>query len=463
MSKQGVEDLIRARMRARGIGRETIDQFLSLVRRARNTEAAYVPLETVSEPGAQYLYDGLSGLAQDKALQRRGEELLRQAMVIKLNGGRSTTMGGEVPKGVLIAKDGLSYLEIIARQMSALKRVWGVEVPLALMNSFFTHEPTREVISRFDIPVLTFLQSQAPRLREPTWEPLDTGGESDWTPPGHGDVYTSLRSSGLLDELLRKGRRWAFISNLDNLAGVLDPWILGLIDYGEIDFLIEVTDRTEVDRKGGALVLRDGKLDLLEIAQVAPEERDAFMDISRFRVFNTNNVWVDLKALAEAIDWQMFNLPVIRNRKIVAGVEVVQLETAMGAAVGAFARARGLRVGRDRFFPTKKVEDLFLLQSDACALDSDYRLQRNPERPPDLPLRPDVVFEPDFLDSALRIDSRFEDPASVSLVRAVSLHVSGPVYFERDVRVEGRVVIEAPPGETYRIKQGTTLAEGAYL
>ncbi|MEW6533138.1 MAG: UTP--glucose-1-phosphate uridylyltransferase [Thermodesulfobacteriota bacterium] len=462
MNKQGVEDQIRARMRTRGIGGETIEQFLSLVRRARNSESAYVPLDTVLEPDSHYLFDGLSGLAQDKALRQRGEELLGQAVVIKLNGGRSTTMGGEIPKGVLIAKNGLSYLEIIARQMLAFKRARDVEVPLVLMNSFFTHEPTLDVISRFDIPVVTFLQSQVPRLKDATWEPLDTGTENDWTPPGHGDVYTSLRSSGLLDGLLRKGYRWAFISNLDNLAGVLDPWILGLMDYNEIDFLLEVTDRTEVDRKGGTLVLRDGKLDLLEIAQVGPEERDAFMDIHRFRVFNTNNVWVDLKALSEAIDWQMFNLPVIQNRKIVAGTEVVQLETAMGAAVGAFGRARGLRVGRDRFFPTKKVEDLFLLQSDACVLDSAYRLQRNPERPPELSLRPDVVFEPDFLDSALRMDSRFEDPSSVSLVRAVSLHVSGPVYFERDVKVEGRVVIKARPGETYRIKQGTTLTEGTY-
>jgi UTP--glucose-1-phosphate uridylyltransferase len=462
MNNQGVEEQIRARMHSRGIGRETIEQFLGLVRRAHNTESAYVPLDSVSEPSKQYLYDGLSDLAQDKALRQRGGELLGQAVVIKLNGGRSTTMGGEVPKGVLIAKDGLSYLDIIARQMLAFKRTWGIQVPLALMNSFFTHEPTLEVVSRFDIPVVTFLQSQVPRLKEMTWEPLDTGTENDWTPPGHGDVYTSLRSSGLLDELLRKGRRWAFISNLDNLAGVLDPWILGLMDYDEIDFLLEVTDRTEVDRKGGTLVLRDGKLDLLEIAQVAAEERDAFMDIHRFRVFNTNNVWVDLKALSETIDWQMFNLPVIQNRKIVAGTEVVQLETAMGAAVGAFRRARGLRVGRDRFFPTKKVEDLFLLQSDACVLDSAYRLQRNPERLPNLPLRPDVVFEPDFLDSALRMDSCFEDASSVSLVRAVSLHVSGQVYFERDVKVEGKVVIKAPPGETYRIKRGTILTEGVY-
>jgi len=178
-----------------------------------------------------------------------------------------------------------------------MSREWAAEIPLILMNSFFTHVPSMEIVGKSRLPVHTFIQREAPRLLANTLEPLDTGTEEDWTPPGHGDVYFSFRSSGLLEKMLTQGRRWAFISNLDNLAACVEPWILGLIDRDAIELLLEVTPRTNVDRKGGTLVAKNGRLDLLEIAQVAPEDRTAFMDIRRFRVFNTNNVWVDLKAL----------------------------------------------------------------------------------------------------------------------------------------------------------------------
>jgi UTP--glucose-1-phosphate uridylyltransferase len=433
-----------------------------MVSQVRAGGGNYIPLDSVLAPDSNLILEFPSLLNERNELEELGRELLSRAVVIKLNGGRSTTMGGEVPKGILIAKDGRSYLEIIAGQMKALRERWNTEVPLVLMNSFFTHEPTLEITRDLDIPIRTFVQNQVPRLLEDTLAPLDTGTDEDWAPPGHGDVYESLRRSGLLEELLAEDRGIAFISNLDNLAAVPDPWIIGLIHRHEIEFLMEVTDRTEVDRKGGTLVVRHGHLDLLEIAQVAPQEQDRFQDIHQFRVFNTNNVWVDLYALSIALKSGGLDLPIIRNDKTIAGSNVLQLETAMGAAVGSFAGARGLRVARDRFFPTKKVEDLFLLQSDACVLDDMDRLRKNPIRPDDLPLRPKVVFAPDFLDSALHMETRFEDPASVSLVGAESLEVSGPVFFERDVTIEGAVTVRARPGESVRIARGSVLRDNNY-
>jgi UTP--glucose-1-phosphate uridylyltransferase len=460
MKSAGPERRIREKMTERGLPATAVERFLGLVSRVREERSAYIPLDDVSAPDSSLILDPASLAHGVRDLEARGLDLISRTVVIKLNGGRSTTMGGEVPKGTLIAKDGRSYLDIIAGQMKAFERKWGSAAPLVLMNSFFTHEPTLEIVRGFDIPVRTFIQSQVPRLLKDTLEPLDTGTEEDWAPPGHGDVYDSLKWSGLLDRLLAEGRTIAFISNLDNLAATLEPWILGLIGEQRAEFLMEVTPRTESDRKGGTLVVRNGRLDLLEIAQVAPEEKERFMEIDEFPVFNTNSIWVDLEVLSEALDKDALRMPVIRNPKSVAGSEIVQLETAMGSAVGSFARARGLRVERDRFFPTKKVEDLFVLQSDACILDDMDRIRRNPDRPEDLPLRPKVVFDAGFLDSPLRMSERFEDPSTVSLVRAASLEVKGPVYFHRNVSIEGNVVIEPPEGEIYRIPRGSVLREG---
>lgn len=456
------EELIRQKMSARGIGRDAADRFISMVRRISDGQSGYVALDSVAPPDPRLLID--TALEQDRIaqLEKQGRDLLKHVAVIKLNGGRATTMGTLVPKGILRAKDGRSYLDIIIGQMAAHRKRWQAEIPLVLMNSFFTDGPTAEIVNRYDVPVITFIQNQVPRLCEDSLLPLDTGSDEDWVPPGHGDVYGSLKSTGLLDDLRNRGCRWAFISNLDNLAACLEPWIVGLLEQDRINFLLEVTDRTPADMKGGTLVVKEGHLDLLEIAQVSPEERDGFMDIERFKVFNTNNVWVDLDALDSLLETGAMHLPIIQNRKSVGGTQVLQLETAMGAAVGSFPRARGLKVGRDRFFPTKKVSDLFVLQSDACILDSLDRLRRNPKRPASLPFMPSVHFSSDFVDSPHMMVERFEEASTVSLVRAVSLHVKGPVYFERDVTVEGEVSISSTDGRNLCIPRGTILRDGEY-
>lgn len=460
MDVNQAEILIRNKMTSRGMSDHSIDLFLSQVREVVNKapDMRY-DLNALNAPNSSLLLEQPLEEEQKIELERRGVNLFRSAAIIKLNGGRSTTMGGNVPKGILTAKNGLSYLEIICLQIEALRRKWGVDIPLVLMNSFFTDGPTHDVLREKGFSALTFLQKEVPRLLEDNLYPLDTHSDDDWVPPGHGDVYDSLNESGLLDNLLSQGIKWAFISNLDNLAASLDPWILGLMDLKSIDFLLEVTDRTEEDRKGGTLVVNQGRLELLEIGQVPDDQIKLFMDIQKFRVFNTNNVWISLTALKKLLETKSIHLPIIQNRKKIRDNRVIQLETAMGAAMGSFEKARGLRVGRDRFFPTKKIEDLFVLQSDACILDEDSLIKPNPMRPKELPLRPLVTFAADFIDSPLNIPDRFADLSTISLVSAEYLSVSGPVYFESDVSIQGKVVINASKDSTYVVSRGALLKD----
>ncbi len=455
------EELIRRKMCSRGISGQEMEDFLHKVRKAC-AEPAFVPLSDVATPGPDVLFSLDRDVDRRRHLEQKGLGRLNQLLVIKLNGGRSTTMGGSVPKGILEAKDGLSYLEIVMHQMAALNKEYGLDMPLMLMNSFFTHGPTMEIVRKSDIPVTTLMQSQVPRLLQDSFAPLETNTDEDWVPPGHGDLYDSLKRSGQLELLLEKGYRWAFISNLDNLAACLEPWILGLMLEEQIDFILEVTERTIADRKGGTPIFQNGRLQLLEIAQVGPEERSTFQDIHRFPFFNTNNIWINLQSLQNVLSRRSLDLPIIQNQKIIAGRNVVQIETAMGAALGCFDNSKALRVGRERFFPTKKVSDLLVLRSDACTLDPLYRLQRNPLRPDALGFLPKVFFAEDFLDSPLVMKSRFENPASLSLVRADSLDVYGPVFFESNVIIEGKVQVRGRQEGFCRVAGGTILRDECY-
>ena len=86
--------------------------------------------------------------------------------------------------------------------------------------------------------------------------------------PGHGDFYQSFFNSGLLEEYIKAGKKYCFVSNIDNLGATVDLNILNMVIQQNKEFVMEVTDKTRADVKGGTLIQYEGKLRLLEAAQV---------------------------------------------------------------------------------------------------------------------------------------------------------------------------------------------------
>ena len=73
-------------------------------------------------------------------------------------------------------------------------------------------------------------------------------------PPGHGDFYQSFFDSGVLDELIKEGRKYCFMSNVDNLGATVDLNILAQCIENKNEFIMEVTEKTRADVKGGTLI-----------------------------------------------------------------------------------------------------------------------------------------------------------------------------------------------------------------
>ena len=395
-----------------------------------------------------------------------GGSALDRTVVVKLNGGLGTSMGLMGAKSLVEAKDGLTFLDLVARQVLALRRRHGARLPLVLMNSFHTREESLAALARHpdvaaDVPP-DFLQHQEPRLRASDLSPVTRPDRPalEWCPPGHGDVYTALLTSGMLATLRERGYRHAFLSNVDNLGAVPDPRILAWFAAQRIPFLMEVVTGTEADRKGGHIARRraDGRLVLRETAQVPAQDEDSFRDVARWRFYNTNSLWVDLAALADLLARGdgVIELPLIVNRKTEdpadpASPDVVQLETAMGAAIGAFEGARALHVPRSRFAPAKTTDDLLVLRSDALVLGEDGRV----EPAPGVDVLPFVELDPDHYRLLSDFDARF--PASApSLVDTERLVVRGDVTFGDGVVVRGSVELDARDGAR-TIAPGTVL------
>ena len=448
-----------AKMREAGQSEEATRSFASAYERLVGGESAMLPSAEL-EPAGEV--DRLEDLPDADA-----GAVLDRVAVIKLNGGLATSMGLRSPKALVEAREGHSFLDLIIGQTLVLRVRYGVRLPLILMDSQATREETlRALESHPELDVglrLDFLQSMVPKLDAEKLEPISWPSERslEWNPPGHGDVYSALRGSGLLDQLLDEGYRYAMISNADNLGATTDARIPAHMERSEISFLMEVVLGTEADRKGGHIARRrsDGQLVLRETAQTPPDDEESFRDYRRWRYYNTNSLWFDLRVLKERLDETrgVLELPLIVNRKTVDPRDsdspaVVQLESAMGAAIGSFKGAQLLRVPRTRFAPVKTTDDLLVLRSDVYTLsEQDLVVAPIPERAENLPY---VELDSKYYKLLDDFERRFPD-GPPSLREAERLIVHGDVTFARDVRVRGAVELEAP--EPMQIDAGATL------
>ncbi|CAI5946498.1 unnamed protein product [Closterium sp. NIES-64] len=276
------------------------------------------------------------------------KELLSKLAVMKLNGGLGTTMGCTGPKSAnpslspqLRSRVDLS-LTVLSFSWQTLNGKYGSSVPLVLMDSFNTHDDT--------------LKSQYPRVVADDNTPWPAKGRKDkaaWYPPGHGDVFPALCNSGVLDQLLAEGIEYVFLANADNLGATVDLRILNFIVQNNNEYCLEVTPKTLADVKGGTIINYDGKLQvptrsnpslhhplaappprcttpslhhplaapppcctLLEIAQVAPEHVSEFKSIEKFKIFNTNNIWLNLAAIKRLVESDALKLDIIPNPKV---------------------------------------------------------------------------------------------------------------------------------------------------
>jgi UTP--glucose-1-phosphate uridylyltransferase len=391
----------------------------------------------------------LDGLPDPPPAQAR--EVLNRLVVIKLNGGLGTSMGLSGPKSLIEIKPGTSFLDVVATQVLAARERHGARLPLVLMNSAATRGPSLDALRRYPdlgVPGVPpdFLQGREPKLRADDRQPVrwPADPELEWCPPGHGDIYTALAASGMLDYLLDDGMRYAFVSNSDNLGALADVRVAAWLAAEQVPFALEAVRGTPADRKGGHLARYQGRVVLRETAQV-PGGDTSFSDVERWRWYNTNNIWIDLCALRDlqAADPAAPALPLIVNRKTVdprdpASTPVIQLESAMGAAIGSIPGARAVHVPRSRFAPVKTTDDLLVLRSDAYELTGDGHMRPGVDGP-----GPVVTLDKDYYQLLPDFEQRFPAGAP-SLRRCRRFEVDGDVTFGAGVTAVGDVHVAGP-------------------
>lgn len=438
---------------------QAIDVFSHYYRALEEGATGLIPEESI-EPLTQ-----IDSIDAVEVSEEQARQALSRTVMIKLNGGLGTSMGMDKAKSLLPVRDGKSFLDLLVEQVQAARARYGVTLPLIFMDSFRTREDTLAALARHPgievegLP-LDFLQNREPKLRADDLTPVEWAAdpELEWCPPGHGDIYTALVASGVLDALLERGYRYAMTSNSDNLGAAPSARIAGWFAASGAPYAPEMCRRTPADVKGGHLAVRksDGRIILRDTAQTPPEQMHFFTDQFRHPFFHTNNLWFDLQVLRDTLVARkgILGLPLIRNSKTVdpadpSSTPVIQLETAMGAAVEAFEGAAAVEVPRSRFLPVKTTNDLLLLRSDVYEVDADGLLQMVPEE------ACTVSLDPRYYKTIKDFEARF--PAGAPSLRgARSLTVEGDWTFGAGVVATGdaKVVADGAPG---------TIADGARL
>ena len=400
------------------------------------------------------------------SLSKEDASLLKQTVMVKLNGGLGTGMGLEKAKSLLDLKDGMTFLDFIASQVTEMRERFGVPLAFMLMNSFATSADTLKYLSKYKdlksagLP-LEFVQNKAPKLTESDLTPADWPSKPDceWCPPGHGDLYPAMLGTKSLDALLAKGFKYMFVSNSDNLGATMDLKLLTWFAESGKPFAMECAQRTDADKKGGHLAADSttGKLLLRESAQCPDEDEKEFQNVNKYKYFNTNNLWVNLEALKQTMDENdgVLPLPVIKNGKTVdprdkKSTKVLQLETAMGAAIASFKGAGAILIPRTRFAPVKTTNDMLALMSDAYEVTKDFRMVLKAERngmPPDVKL--DGAYK--FVDALQALVPN----GPPSLIGCKKITIEGKVVFASGVVIQGDVKIVNTSDTVKTVAAGT--------
>ncbi len=461
----GVDKFIR-RLEDAGASDALVEVFAGMYAEYRDGQGGCVDWTDISPPDADDL------VSIDKIRSQTDSTAKKEAVDtlawIVLNGGIGTSMKMNKAKSLLPIKGQDTFIDLLSRHVLYLRKESGARLPLIFMNSYATRTDTLIALNYYDLEVrrsdgsalpLDFEQHRFPRIEAQSGEPFGAADSPQaWAPPGHGDIYLALDESGVLNSLLDEGFCFAFISNADNLGASPDPAIPAYMERNGIEFAIEVTPKTGADVKGGTLVRNAGRLELLEIAQVPGGFEPEFQDTEKFPAFNTNNIWIDLNALKTRMVAGGVRMPLIVNRKNIDAVEVVQLESAMGAAIASFNNGVGVLVGRDRFAPVKTTEDLLVRRSDLYIEGTTSPLEISKKRDPAMG-PPLIRLDKEFYQSIDDFDARFPHP--LSLVEARGLKVEGDVAFGEGVVVRGQVSVTNSTLEQLLVADNTVLEASA--
>lgn len=205
-----------------------------------------------------------------------------EVAVVLLAGGQGTRLEHPGPKGTF-SFEGVSLFELQARQILSFKNAQGeLNVHWYIMTSDINHEETLLFFKEhafFGIPeenIHFFKQEHFPPLTKDGELLLTEDKDIMLTPNGNGGIFSSLKNSGMLEQMETHGVKHVFMNNVDNVVvKVLDPALVGL----HVSENNDITSKSITPKSGesvGRLAVMDGDKGVVEYTELPAGSEDKF-------------------------------------------------------------------------------------------------------------------------------------------------------------------------------------------
>jgi UDP-N-acetylglucosamine/UDP-N-acetylgalactosamine diphosphorylase len=202
-----------------------------------------------------------------------------EVAALVLSGGQGTRLGFAGPKGMydIGLPSGHTLFQMFAQRIGTLSKLAGAAIPFYIMTSPMNHDTTVAYFAEHDYfglskeDVLFFPQGTLPPLTEDAGKiMLQSGGNIGEASDGNGGIYSSLKLSGNLSDMEKRGIKYVHTFSVDNaICKVCDPTFMGYCISQGSDCGNKVVWKAEPGEKVGVFGKKGGKYCVIEYSEMA--------------------------------------------------------------------------------------------------------------------------------------------------------------------------------------------------
>lgn len=222
--------------------------------------------------------------------------------VVTMAGGQGTRLGYKGPKGTfeLDITPKKSLFEILCDTLKDACAKYKVVIPWYIMTSTYNDEATRKFFEEknfFGYPkkyIKFFKQSQLPLIDINGNLILEELYKVKEASNGNGDVFSSMKSEGILKDIAKKRIEWISFSGVDNvILEIVDPVFLGLTISNNKLTASKTLFKENVNDKDWIFAKRNGKPAIINSCHLTDSMKIA-QDSSKKYLYRQTNILAHL-------------------------------------------------------------------------------------------------------------------------------------------------------------------------
>ncbi len=214
--------------------------------------------------------------------ERIGMEAVKAGKLgaVLLAGGMGTRLGSDAPKGMYdigISKPVYIFQRLIENLMKVVEKA-GNYIQLFVMTSEKNHDATVEFFKEHDYfgydkdYIAFFKQDMAPAADFDGKVYMEAKDSIATSPNGNGGWFLSMKKSGLLELVEKRGIEWLNVFAVDNvLQSIADPVFAGAVLEGGYSVGSKVIRKVNPQEKVGVMCTEDGRPSIVEYIELTED------------------------------------------------------------------------------------------------------------------------------------------------------------------------------------------------